>query len=92
MVREQMSSPLQLSLVYQRLMVLSDVFFGMAYSTKSEVILTKLTESSALPFKWCSVLIFIHLSRDMRFQKCGMCDQQSLRSACAYAQSDPSLC
>ena len=26
------------------------------------------------------------------FQKCGMCDQQSLRSACAYAQSDQSLC
>ena len=23
---------------------------------------------------------------------CGMCDQQSLRSACANAQSDPSLC
>ena len=26
------------------------------------------------------------------FQKCGMCDQQSLRPACAYAQSDQSLC
>ena len=26
------------------------------------------------------------------FQQCGMCDQQSLRSACAYAQSDQSLC
>ena len=25
-------------------------------------------------------------------QQCGMCDQQSLRSACAYAQSDQSLC
>ena len=25
------------------------------------------------------------------FQQCGMCDQQSLRSACAYAQSDLSL-
>ena len=24
--------------------------------------------------------------------RCGMCDQQSLRSACAYAQSDQSLC
>ena len=24
--------------------------------------------------------------------QCGMCDQQSLRSACAYAQSDQSLC
>ena len=28
----------------------------------------------------------------MRFQQCGMCDQQRLRSACAYAQSDQSLC
>ena len=26
------------------------------------------------------------------FQQCGMCDQQSLRSACEYAQSDQSLC
>ena len=26
------------------------------------------------------------------FQQCGMCDQQSLRSACAYAQSDQSIC
>ena len=26
------------------------------------------------------------------FQSCGMCDQQMLRSACAYAQSDQSLC
>ena len=26
------------------------------------------------------------------FQQCGMCDQQRLKSACAYAQSDQSLC
>ena len=26
------------------------------------------------------------------FQQCGMCDQQSLRLACIYAQSDQSLC
>ena len=26
------------------------------------------------------------------FQQCGMCNQQSLRSACPYAQSDQSLC
>ena len=26
------------------------------------------------------------------FQQCGICDQQSLRSACAYAQPDQSLC
>ena len=28
----------------------------------------------------------------MDFQQCGMCDQQSLISACVYAQSDHSLC
>ena len=32
------------------------------------------------------------LSRNMRFQQCGMCNQQRLRPACAYAQSDQSLC
>ena len=26
------------------------------------------------------------------FQQCGMCDQHSLRLACAYVQSDQSLC
>ena len=28
----------------------------------------------------------------LEFQQCDMCDQQSFRSACAYAQSDQSLC
>ena len=28
----------------------------------------------------------------MSFQQCGMCDSQRLRPACAYAQSDQSLC
>ena len=28
----------------------------------------------------------------MRFQQCGMCDQQSLRSACEYAQSNQRRC
>ena len=34
------------------------------------------------------------MSRDMRFPTMwyARCDQQSLRSACAYAQSDQSLC
>ena len=26
------------------------------------------------------------------FQQCGMCDEQRLRPACAYAQTDQSLC
>ena len=36
-----------------------------------------------LPYNWAGA---------WDFQQCGMCDQQSLRSACAYAQSDQSLC
>ena len=40
----------------------------------------------------CVGYMSIHMSYDMRFQQCGMCDQQSLRSACTYAQSDQSLC
>ena len=37
---------------------------------------------------------FFKVSRDMRFITifCCMCDQQRLRSPCAYAQSDQSLC
>ena len=34
----------------------------------------------------------MHMSRGMGFQQCNMCNQQNLRSACAYAQSDQSLC
>ena len=32
------------------------------------------------------------LYEPQHFQQCGMCDQQGLRSACAYAQSDLSPC
>ena len=28
----------------------------------------------------------------LEFQQCGVCEQQRLRPACAYAQSDQSLC
>ena len=34
----------------------------------------------------------INLSRDIDFKQCGMCDQQWLRPACAYAQTDQSPC
>ena len=34
--------------------------------------------------------VMAHMSREMRFPT--MCDQQRLRPACAYAQSDQSLC
>ena len=32
------------------------------------------------------------MSLDIDVQQCGMCDQEMLRSACAYAQSVQSLC
>ena len=31
-------------------------------------------------------------ARDTRFQQCGMCDQQRLRAAWAYVQTNRSLC
>ena len=34
----------------------------------------------------------INWAATWNFQQCDMCDQQSLRSACAYTQSDQSLC
>ena len=40
-------------------------------------------DSCAVSKKWASA---------WAFQQCGMCDQQSLRSACTYVQSDQSLC
>ena len=39
-----------------------------------------------------SLKSFIIWASAWDFQQCGMCDQQSLRSACAYGQSDQSLC
>ena len=36
--------------------------------------------------------VFTILAATCDFQQCGMCDQQRLRSACACAQSDQSLC
>ena len=36
--------------------------------------------------------LFCILASAWDFQQCCMCDQQSLRSACAYRQSDQSLC
>ena len=39
-----------------------------------------------------TVQVVSHLSPTFDFQRCGMRDLQSLRLACAYAQSDQSLC
>ena len=48
-------------------------------------------------FKGCLVIVFFFIqtligASAWDFQQCGMCDQQSLRSACAYTQPDQSLC
>ena len=52
-----------------------------------------------LPFYMCTTLVLgykqtnrMYVSRNMRFPTMWYCDQQSLRSACPYAQSDQSLC
>ena len=42
--------------------------------------------------KWERWFVDFNWAVTWDFQQCGMCDQQSLRSACAYAQSDQSLC
>ena len=42
--------------------------------------------------RWPQTAISIIWASAWDFQQCGMCHQQSLRSACAYAQSDQSLC
>ena len=53
-------------------------YFNLVFS------LTHLCKSGLLPFDtWAATL---------DFQQCGMCNQQSLRSPWAYAQSDQSLC
>ena len=52
-------------------------FNTMDYFVKNDLI------ASAKIFKWAVT---------WDFQQCGMCDQQSLRSACAYVQSYQSLC
>ena len=48
---------------------------------------------------WCNFfkyfgmsVIHINWAVGWDFQQCGMCDQQNLRSPCAYRQSDQSLC
>ena len=37
-------------------------------------------------------IVFTIWAATWEFQQCGLCDQQRLRPACAYAQSDQSLC
>ena len=41
---------------------------------------------------WTFVVIIENWAVTWDFQQCGMCDQQKLRPAWAYAQSDQSLC
>ena len=44
------------------------------------------------PIVWPNIGMYDNWAVTCDFQQCGICDQQSLRSACAYAQSDQSLC
>ena len=50
----------------------------------------KLPPLLVLTYTYC--LQYNNRASALDFEQCGMCDQQSLRSACAYAQSDQSLC
>ena len=43
-------------------------------------------------YTWCPFALLDIWASAWDFQQFGMCDQQSLRPACAYAQSDQSLC
>ena len=52
-----------------------------------------LTELSWLGTSVCVYQRHLHIwAATCNFQQFGMCDQQSLGSACAYAQSDQSIC
>ena len=48
-----------------------------------------------MKIRWKEALVYIKevlWAMTWDFQQCGMCDQQRLRPACAYAQTDQSLC
>ena len=48
--------------------------------------------SFILVLRSLKVILIVIWASAWDFQQCGMCNQQSLRSACSYAQSDQSLC
>ena len=52
----------------------------------------KFSASMSRGFSIPTCMANAQLSHDMRFQQCGMFDQQRLRPAFAYAQTDQSLC
>ena len=58
----------------------------------------KRTRRSFRALKFCCLSIslrfflFFKWAATWDFQQCGMCNQQRLRPACAYAQSDQSVC
>ena len=80
--------------MWMRFCLRTSLFSSKRHPSKSKIArsycffrLTMVFESSSVDFgmnyNWASA---------WDFQQCGMCDQQSIRSACAYAQSDQSLC
>ena len=71
-------------------MLLPLLFCDCLFSTYDrECPLCKLVQLDAID----TVDLNCHFSRDMRyFQQCVMYDQQRLRAASAYAQTDKSLC
>ena len=65
---------------------------AITYSTSLAFYIFSSTRLNPLKINENSCLIFYNWAATRDFQQCGMYDQQSLRSACAYAQSDQSLC
>ena len=49
-------------------------------------------QSDSLQIVLWGPIVYFNRTVAWDFQPCGMCDQQSLRSACTYAQSDQRLC
>ena len=70
--------------------LLSPVHKSSKQSSEWLCMMCKVTESQILIFVWH---MYQHIwASAWDFQQCGMCDQQSFRSAYAYAQSYQSLC
>ena len=79
-----------LALLYE---IFSCVFATFPYGVLCQVwyLIVWIPDMCLLPY-FDIVFLYIIWTSAWVFQQCGMCDQQSLRTACAYAQSDQSLC
>ena len=68
-----------------------DAFYAY-FTTEPDQFFKKLGQFENFGFVIMSTRENVRLIARAPFQQCGMCDQQRLRPACGYAQSDQSLC